>query len=415
MKKKILLINVLFLITISIVTASTLLFIFPYDPLEPPKAIEDGWTVQGVQEVVNANNKFAFDMYEELSKNQGNLFFSPYSISVALAMTYEGAAGQTAEEIKEVFHFPEKEILRPNSARIYNEINNPNKSYTLRTGNALWADKTFELRQDYSERVEKYYGGKAVNMDFINEPELSRETINTFIAEQTNNRIKNLLPEGIIDAAVRLILTNAIYFLGDWEYPFDEKNTRERPFYVSPEESIDVPMMYMNPEENFNYASLEDLELLEMPYEDNELSMLILLPKTSLEELELNFEKLNEYIGQMRKTNLDGIFFPKFELETEYELVEPLKNMGMSAAFLNADFSNMNEHERVFISDVIHKAFVNVDEEGTEAAAATAVIIRETAIMEPRIFNANRPFIFLIRENESGNILFMGRINNPLR
>ena len=189
MNKKILTFGIA-LLMVAVVTAAVVLFLYPYEPKQLHKASDTGWTQQGVQEVVNANNQFAFDLYSELSKSEtGNIFYSPYSISTALAMTYEGAKGQTAEEMKSIFHFPENSILRPNFAKIYNDINEAGKAYELRTDNALWVQQDYPLLEDYIDRVEKYYGGKAANLDFMKETEKSRQTINSFIEEQTNNKI----------------------------------------------------------------------------------------------------------------------------------------------------------------------------------------------------------------------------------
>src|SRR3989338_7114029 len=194
MNKKILTIGIA-LLMVAIVTATAVLFLFPYEPKQPPKVDDVGSTPQGMEEVVNANNRFAFELYSELDKSEKeNIFYSPYSISAALAMTYEGAKGQTANEMKSVFHFPEGNILRPNFAAIYNDVNKGAKDYELRTGNALWVQQDFPLLSDFTSRVEKYYGGKAANLDFVNEGEKSRQTINSFIGEQTNDKIKDLIP-----------------------------------------------------------------------------------------------------------------------------------------------------------------------------------------------------------------------------
>ncbi len=443
MKKKILTFGIV-LFAIAIVTATAVLFLFPYDPLQPPVADDTDSTVEGIEEVVNANNKFAFDLYNEISKSGNkNLFFSPYSISTALVMTYEGAEGQTAEEMKNVFHFPENDILRPNSAAIYNQINKKDKSYTLRTGNALWAQQDHYFLEDYMGRVEKYYGGKVANLDFKQEPEKSRQTINNFIAEQTNNRIEEIIGPGRLDPNTRLILTNAIYFLGDWKYQFDKKNTQDVDFFITPHNPIKVPMMYMSksnmgnmkPEPaRFNYAELDKLQIIELPYKDNELSMIIILPKQgevydyetselikyeyTLEDIDFTFEKFNEYKDQMEETSMEEIYLPKFEFKTEYSLNEILINLGMSTAFdMNgADFSGMTGNKSLYISDIIHKAFVKVDEKGTEAAAATAVILKDESFNPSQnIFKADHPFMFVIQETETGNILFIGNVINPLQ
>ncbi|MCD4770999.1 serpin family protein [archaeon] len=417
MDKKILAIGIV-LLMIAVATATTVLFLFPYQPDKPPQADGTGSTQQGIQEVVNANNQFAFDLYSKLDESeQGNIFYSPYSISTALAMTYEGAKGQTADEMKSVFHFPENDILRPNSAAIYNNINKEGKDYELKTGNALWAQYDYQFLEDYTSRVEKYYGGKLANLDFKQETEKSRQIINTFIEEQTNDKIKNLIPEGVLDSMTRLVLTNAIYFKGTWEWEFDESNTREQDFKITSTDIVKTPMMHMSPEKTtFNYADTEDLQILELPYKGGDISMLILLPTENLNSIEpsLTAEKLNEYKTQMTETKLDSISFPKFEFDSKYFMKGTLSTMGMPTAFGNADFSGMDGTKNLQISQVIHQAFVKVDEKGTEAAAATAVVMRETSMSPTRnIFRADHPFIFIIQEKETGNILFIGRVNDP--
>jgi len=417
MNKKLLLIGVIILVFAGVATA-TVLFLFPYQPDQPPQADDTGSTQQGIQDVVNANNKFAFDLYSELDKSEsGNIFYSPYSISAALVMTHEGAKGQTADEMKSVFHFPESNILRPNFAAIYNEINKKDKSYELRTGNALWVQHDYPFLEDYKSRVEKYYGGKAANLDFIKETEKSRQTINTFIEEQTSDKIKDLIPQGVLNELTRLVLTNAIYFKGTWEWEFDKSDTREQDFKVTPTNVVKTPMMYMDPEKaRFNYADTGDLQILELPYKGEEISMLVLLPAENLDSIEssLTLEKLEEWKNQTQETKLDAIYLPKFEFDTKYTLNENLKALGMPTAFgTDADFSGMDGTDWLFISSVIHQAFVKVNEEGTEAAAATAVVMDMESVPTTKIFRADHPFIFLIQEKDTGNILFLGRVVNP--
>ncbi len=216
-KKTLTLIGVI-LIPLTVAATATILFLHPYNPKQPPKSDETNWSQEGVQEVVDANNQFALELYTKLSKNgKENIFYSPYSIFAALGMTYEGAKGETKDEIKSVFHFPEDSILRPNFARIYNEINKNEEDYESRTGNALWIQKDYPFLEDYINIVEKYYGGKASNLDFVKEAEKSRQIINSFIEEQTNGKIKDLIPKGVLDPLTRLVLTNAIYFKGTWQ------------------------------------------------------------------------------------------------------------------------------------------------------------------------------------------------------
>ena len=435
MNKKFLTIGIVLLMVV-IVTAATVLFIFPYQPDKPPVADDTGSTQQGIQEVVDANNKFAFDFYSELKLNRGedeNIFYSPYSISAALAMTYEGANGQTADEMKSVFHFPEDNTLRPNFAAIYNEINKKDKEYELRTGNALWVQQDYSFLEEYLTKIGNFYGGKAANLDFVKETEKSRKTINSFIEEQTNDKIKDLIPKGVLSALTRLVLTNAIYFKGTWEWEFDKSDTSEQDFKITPTNIVKTSIMYMDPDKaRFNYSETENMQILELPYKGKEISMLVLLPKQgeeydfetdkvitfnySLEDIELSLEKLNEYKSQMQETKLDAIYLPKFEFDTKYNLNENLKALGMPTAFDagNADFSGMNGNLDLFISQVIHQAYIKVDEKGTEAAAATAVVMTLTSSATPsNIFRADHPFIFIIQERETGNILFIGRMSNP--
>ena len=431
--KKILTILII-LVMVAVVTATAVLFLFPYQPDQQPEADDNSSTEQGIQEVVNANNKFAFELYSELDKEENdNMFYSPYSISAALAMTYEGAKGQTAEEMKSVFHFPESNTLRPNFAAIYNEINKKNKPYKLSTGNALWVQQDYPFLEDYTSRVEKYYGGKAANLDFIGETEKSRQTINTFIEEQTNDKIKDLIPQGALTPDIRLVLTNAVYFKGTWVWEFDKSDTRDQDFKITPTNIVKTPMMFMNNDKaKFNYADLGDLQILELPYKGEDISMLIFLPKQgedydletgeiitsdyTLDDIELSSDKLNEYKSQMHETKLDHISIPKFEFDTKYFMNDALSAMGMSTAFTDsADFSGMTGKDGLLISFVIHQAYVKVDEEGTEAAAATAVGVDVTSVSPRKEFRADNPFVFIIQEKETGNILFMGRVVDPTK
>ena len=411
------------------------IFLYPYSPENPPVADDFNATPEGIQKVVGANNNFAFDLYSELNKNEGgNIFYSPYSISAALAMTYEGAKGQTANEIKSVFYFPENNILRPNFASIYNGINAENNDYELKTGNALWLQQDYPFIKEYVTTVENYYGGKAAGVDFVNEVEMTRQTINSFIEEQTNNKINDLIPQGMLNPLTRMVLTNAIYFKGTWEWEFDKSDTKDRDFKIAEDNVVSVPMMYLdNDKAKFNYANLDNLQILELPYKGNDLSMLVLLPKQgkdynyeteeiinynyNLEDIEFSSEKLEEYKSQMQEVEMERIYLPKFEFDTKYMLKEILGDLGMPIAFAqdgSADFSGMTEAEQLFISNIIHQAYVKVDEKGTEAAAATAVIMAATGMPdESKIFRADHPFIFIIQERETGNILFLGRVIDP--
>jgi serpin B len=377
---------------------------------------DQGAMPEGVAKIVEGNNKFAFDMYAELSNGE-NLFFSPHSISSALGMVYEGAKGETASEIRDVFYFPEDDIERKSSfAAVYNQINKADKEYKLNTANALWSQQDYVFLDEYFENVEKYYGGKVTNMDFVGNSEESRIIINDWVEGKTNGKIKDLIE--FLSPDTRLVLTNAVYFKGDWLYEFDKDDTKEWDFTLSDGQDVKVDMMFLDNEEaKFNYYGDEDLQLLEMPYKGEEISMLVLLPGESISELEnvLSYDKLNEWRSQMNKVEVP-IYLPKFTFETKYQTMgTTLAGMGMPSAFNSgaADFSGMTGSRDLFISQVIHQAFVEVNEKGTEAAAATAVVMELAAIMDPLIFEADHPFIFIIQDRESGNILFMGKVEDP--
>ncbi|ODS41217.1 MAG: hypothetical protein A7315_06850 [Candidatus Altiarchaeales archaeon WOR_SM1_79] len=366
--------------------------------------------------VITANNKFAFDLYSEFKDGEGNIFFSPYSISTALVMTYEGARGKTAEEMQSVLHFPENDNTRRTGfEELRNQINKEDKKYELRTANALWAQKDYKFLENYFNTIGQYYGGKVTNLDFIRDTENSRITINNWVENQTNNKIKNLIPKGVLNGDTRLVLTNAIYFKGTWLNPFDKERTTDADFKVSSDKTVKVQMMRLKREEKiirFNYTETEKLQIIELPYEGDDLSVLIILPNDNLESLEnsLNAEKLNEWRNNLTEEWVD-VHIPRFKFETKYFMNENLKEMGMATAFSgDADFSGMTGKKDLFISNVIHQAFVEVNEEGTEAAAATAAAMDYGM---PTTFRADHPFIFIILHKETGNILFMGRVVDP--
>jgi len=374
------------------------------------------------RDVIEANNRFAINLYSQYKSEEGNIFFSPFSISTAMAMVYEGAEGKTAKEIKSVFGFPKYDNSRRNQySDLLSEINKKDKEYALKTANALWAEQDFHFLDEYLTTVEKYYGGKTTNLDFKNEWEASRLIINNWVEDKTNDKIKDLLPEGVIDSLTRLVLTNAIYFKAKWLIQFDADKTSDEYFRVNPDKSIKVPMMQPTSQKStFNYTQNKDLQILEMPYAGEDLAMLILLPlDDDIEALENSFtiEKLTEWKKSLRKRRVK-IYIPRFKFETKYFLSETLSDLGMPTAFTNsADFSGMTGNNVLKIDKVIHQAFIEVNEEGTEAAAATGVTMYMTSFRKQKhptpVFKADHPFIFIIQQNETGNILFMGRVNNP--
>ncbi len=370
---------------------------------------------------IEDNNAFAFELYEQLAEEDGNVFFSPYSITTALAMTYAGARGNTEKEMSEVLHFnlsqnelhPAFSKLSSHFAQIQNIGN-----IELNIANALWIQKNYNILDSFLNMNTKYYNAKLFTVDFENSPDKAVLEINDWVEENTKNKIKKILKKEDLHPLTRLILTNAIYFKGDWEHKFDKELTKELPFWKNKNKKIMVPMMYQKG--SFKYSKNEDYQILELPYTGKELSMLILLPNEidGLSRLEKYLDYIiYTYSNQFAPHKEIEVYVPKFEFTKRFELDAKLKTMGMKDAFiLNvADFSGITGNKRLFIHKIIHKAYVKVDEQGTEAAAATIVIMAEGFPEQPiPIFKADHPFIFLIRDNETGSILFIGRIVDPL-
>lgn len=374
-----------------------------------------------IDQLLEGNNRFALQLYQKLRTSGENLFFSPYSISSALAMTYSGARGDTATQMAETLHFPiEQDALHPafaNLATHFQDIQ-ANGNVTLNIANALWIQQGFDLLDAFVHVIKEHYQAGVFQVNFQEAHEEIRAEINAWVAEQTNQKIKDLLAPGTLSALTRLVLTNAIYFKGNWATQFDKEQTQEESFWLTPEKDVKLSMMYRRG--SFKYAKDERIQVLQLPYAGEEISMVILLPraKDGLADMETQFtlEDLTRWIDQSSLREVE-VLLPKFTLTSQFSLADTLKAMGMSVAFSeNADFSGMEASKSLSISDVIHKAFVEVNEEGTEAAAATAVIIGVTSVAEPQpipVFRADHPFMFLIRDNQNGSLLFCGRIMNP--
>jgi len=378
--------------------------------------------------VVAGNSEFALELYAKLNgdpnakKAGGNLFFSPYSISTALAMTWAGARGETEKQMTEVLRFSlSQERLHQAFGTLEKQLNAGGKKcgYELSVANALWGQKGYGFLKEFLTLTRKNYGAGLKEVDFIDPAvrEKARKKINRWVEKKTNKKIKDLIQPGVLNQLTRLVLTNAIYFKGDWAIEFDKKDTRDAPFKVSADKEVIVPMMHLK--DKFKYAETNDLQILELPYKNKDLSMIVLLPKKAdgLEELEksLTLKKLNIWLGALRKQEVI-VYLPKFKMAFgPLELKDILKSMGMKDAFsMAADFSGMDGTKMLFISNVLHKAFVAVDEKGTEAAAATAMVVTLKAeTMAPTVFRADHPFVFMIKDNRSGSILFMGRVVNP--
>jgi serpin B len=380
--------------------------------------IEDGGDMASqVEATVDASNSFAFELYRKYSSDNGNILFSPYSISTALSMVYEGARGETANEMEAVFHFVEEPSeRRPAVARINNVLNVSDRDYELNTANALWMQENYPILEDYVDTVVDYYGGEANSLDFFGAPEESRIVINEWVEERTNDRIRDLLPPNSINTEVVLVLTNAVYFKGDWLIEFDVESTRKEEFHISPAESVEADMMSLR-EGRFNYTETGDMQVLELPYTGKDVSMIILLPKDDgLSDIEatLSCDELGVLIDGMKETSVD-VYLPRFRFETKYFMRKDLIEMGMPTAFTpSANFTGITEVIPLFIDKVIHQAFIEVNEEGTEAAAATGVVMKRSSATPPsEVFRADHPFIFIIQDRVTGVILFMGRVMTP--
>jgi len=373
--------------------------------------------------VTRANNQFAVDLYGQLSKERPgkNLFFSPTSISVALAMTAAGARGQTAAEMVQTLHLagnlPQANAAYHKLLERWNTDAN-DRGYQLRVANRLWGQKEVPFLASYLTLTRQEYGAELGLVDYKGQAEAAREEINAWVEKQTAEKIKDLLPQGVIDSTTRLVLTNAIYFKGDWASQFKKDLTHDADFVISSAQKVKVPLMHKK--QSYPFVQDDSLQVLELPYKGNDLSMLVLLPKETdgLADLEssLAASKIAVLRAKLRSQPVD-VYLPKFKLDASFSLSETLQGLGMKLPFIEAaDFSGMDGRRDLHISAVIHKAFVNVNEEGTEAAAATGVVTRVMARpidKSPVVFRADHPYVFAICDKRDGSILFLGRVANP--
>ena len=380
----------------------------------------------------DGNSAFAFDLYRTLRGREGNLFYSPHSISLALAMTHAGARGETERQMVEALRFTlPRDRIHPTFNALDQELasrgqglqGEDGEGFRLSIVNAVWGQREHPFLEPFLDVLADSYGAGVRQADFREMPDESRLAINDWVAENTEDRIRDLIPPGVINSLTRMVLTNAIYFNASWTYPFHEADTRQYPFHLLNDTAVDVPMMRTS--EDFGYAAGDGYQAVDLPYAGNELSMTVLLPdEGQFREFE---ESLDATLAEriiadlwFRRVTLD---LPRFEFESQFRLGETLKSMGMSDAFDSAasDFSGMDgrsclagDPECLFIREVVHKAFVSVDEAGTEAAAATAVMMQaESAPPDPVSVTVDRPFIFLIRDRETGAILFVGQVEEP--
>jgi serine protease inhibitor len=374
----------------------------------------------GVKSAVRGNTQFALDLYRTLRATPGNLFFSPYSISAALAMTYAGARGETAAQMARTLHFDlDQKELHPAFDALEARLKEVGKqgAVQLSVANGLWPHRKYAFLVDYLALLQRFYGVRVTPVDY-GDAGAARRTINAWVEEQTRHKIRELIPPGVLTDLTRLVLANAIYFKGNWTSRFEAHATHDAPFWVTPSRQVGAQMMAQRDE--FGYATFDRLQVLELPYVGDDLSMIVLLPaeQDGLAQLEdaLTVENLDTWTADLREHEVE-VLLPRFEVTFEVRLDATLCSLGMADAFSKqaADFSGMDGTRLLYIAAVLHKAFAVVNEEGTEAAAATAVMMKVRGMPQPAPeFRVDHPFLFLIREKRTGSVLFLGRVVNPL-
>ena len=391
----------------------------------------DNAALDQAKKVASVQNAFAADLFAQLRTQPGNLFFSPYSIHTAMSMTYVGAGGETETELIKALHidtlkppdisakYTQKATALIEFAAMQKLFNAPVKDgLELHAANALWGQAGFAFKADYIKSIKDSFGGQLENVNFNDEP-AARKTINDWVAAQTKDKIKDLIGPKALTPLTRLVLTNAIYFKAAWQEQFEKEATAKDKFHLSPDKDVDADMMHNT--KHYGYAELEGFKMLSLPYKGNQASMLVLLPDKldGLEAMEksLSAAKLSDWAAKLKDAQV-AVTLPKFKSICSFDLGTPLKAMGIKKAFTTAaDFGGMTTkpEDALYISAVVHKAFVDVNEEGTEAAAATAVIMEAGMAMpeKPVSFVADHPFVYVIRDNRTGDVLFMGRLADP--
>nr|AIE16052.1 serpin [Lampetra fluviatilis] len=376
--------------------------------------------------VTAANTEFALDLFRELStaSGAGNVFFSPASVSAALAMVLLGAKEETAAQMSKSLHLDGVEDVHGGYQSLLGAFSSTTQGSVLRMANRLYGEKGYNFLQDFLDSSAKYYQAELAAVNFKEAFEEARKEINAWVEGQTEGKIQDLLASGVVTSLTRLVLVNAVYFKGSWAAKFDPEVTRDAEFKINKNEKKPVKMMYKKAKYNFSHVDELSVNIVELPYEGNKLSMLLLVPlaiedeTTGLEKLEsaLTLKSLNEWTSPENMSNLEvKLHLPRFRLENSYTLNDHLQRLGMSSIFTQgkADFSGIDGTRDLYVSHVAHKAFVEVNEEGTEAAAATAAIMMMRCARMGPVVRADHPFIFFIRENSSGSVLFLGRFASP--
>lgn len=379
-----------------------------------------------MEQLSSANSLFALELFRTLNESNptGNIFFSPLSISSALAMVFLGTKGSTAAQLSKTFHFDSVEDVHSRFQSLNAEVSKRGASHTLKLANRLYGEKTYNFLPEFLTSTQKMYGADLAPVDFQHASEDARKEINQWVKGQTEGKIPELLAVGVVDSMTKLVLVNAIYFKGLWEEKFMKQDTTDAPFRLNKKNTKSVKMMYQKKKFFFGYISDLKCKVLEMPYQGGELSMVILLPEdiedesTGLKKIEeqITLEKLREWTKRENLENIDvHVKLPRFKIEESYILNSNLGRLGLQDLFNSskADLSGMSGSRDLFISKIVHKAFVEVNEEGTEAAAATAGIATFCMLLPEEEFTADHPFVFFIRHNPTANVLFLGRVCSP--
>ncbi len=398
---------------------------------EKPELVQSSLTRQqmpevspaDLQQLAEGNNAFALDLLHQLETEGGNLFYSPFSISIALAMTYAGARGTTAEQMANVLHFtlppdrlhPAFNLLEQQLSQVpENKVSEAGEAFQLSIANSLWGQQGYPFQSDFLDTLAVNYGAGMRLVDYTADPEQARQAINQWVEDATQQKIKDLVPQGAIDSLTRLVLANAIYFKANWLSTFNPQATEPAPFQLSDGTTIDVPMMYQSGD--FGYAKGSNFQAVSLPYVGQRTSMLLILPdEIQLFSSNLDSTQLESIHSSLKHTQV-VLSLPKFEIAYDFSVPHVLKNLGMVDAFDSgqADFSGMDGSRDLYVSDILHKAIVSVDENGTEAAAATAVIVGLTSIPSDQVtLTFDRPFLFFIMDDQTGSVLFVGSVMHP--
>ncbi len=414
--------NILFIIAITVGISVTGIVLFTSNNIDDVTSLSLNYEyvpTPSSEYTISENNDFAFDFYRQIIKeNDDNVFFSPWSIFVAFGIVYEGASSDALVQIAEVFGFSADEKKRHEGFEsVINSMNSENSKYELQTANALWIADFIEPHSKFVNSAKENYHSKVSKVDFISNDGVDK--INKWVSDQTNDKIKDILAPDSTNELTRVAITNAIYFKGTWVTQFDKSDTRDRDFHLNSTEKVKTPMMLLDASP-FNYLQEDEFQVLEMPYDGDRLSMIVVLPIQidGIKDIEENLtsQNLKQWKENMQETKVI-VVFPKFKMETNYDLINPLIELGMPTPFdenVRDNFKNITDEDYLYISQAIHKAFVDVNEEGTEAAAATAVVImRESAGPSYPVFHADHPFVFMIQDNETGSILFVGKVADP--